>query len=459
MPRIGGQIARTLPRLDARCHVATRPPHDQSEPVWRLRSNQWSAQHLRSAVCSRLPWAPQLLPGPLHHGSPSPDRAKQLFSVTEVNSLADLASYHLPWQRLLALTPRATFFHTLGWLSSYWQHFGAQQRLRVLLVYAQDELVGIVPLVLRQEQTRVGAVRVLTYPLDHWGTFYSPLGRQQALTLWAAMRHVAHERRDWDLVDLRWVDRDALDRGRTPRAMTLAGLRPRERMMHAVSQIELDGTWETYWKGLDAHWRNNLRRSEKRLAAQGPVRYVRYRPAGTMHGDDDPRWDLFEACVTVARSSWQHRVRGGGNTISHPSVYPFLRDAHWAAVKAGAADVNLLYVDEQPVAFAYNYVWCGHVYGLRTGYHEELGRAGAGSVLMARMLQDSFDRADTSFDLGPDETHIKRHWTTRVAHSYQYTHYAWNLRAQALRWRRVLSGRGRPAKAGPKPLSTARGSR
>ncbi len=368
-----------------------------------------------------------------------------MFHVTEVNSLAELNSYHLQWQRLLAITPHATFFHTLHWLGAYWQHFGEHQRLRVLLVHAQDELVGIVPLVVRQEQTRLGPVRVITYPLDHWGTFYSPLGRQQALTLWAAMKHVASTARDWDLVDLRWVDRDTLDRGRTPRAMHLAGLRPSERAMHEVSKIDLTGTWQSYWNGLDGHWRNNVRRSEKRLASQGRLRYVRYRPAGAAHGDDDPRWDLFEACVRVARASWQHHVRGGGNTLSHPTVYPFLRDAHRAAVKAGAADINLLFVDEQPVAFAYNYVWRGAVYGLRTGYHEELGRAGAGSVLMARMLQESFALGDTAFDLGPDETHIKRHWTTRVTRSYQYTHYAWSLRAQALRWRRKLAGKaGRP---------------
>ena len=378
-----------------------------------------------------------------------------MFSVTEVNNLAELTSYHLHWQRLLAITPQATFFHTLGWLSAYWQHFGERQRLRALLVHAQDELVGIVPLVVRQEPTRLGPVRVLTYPLDHWGTFYSPLGRQQALALWAAMRHVASTPRDWDLVDLRWIDRDGLDRGRTPRAMVLAGLRPDERAMHEVSQIDLGGTWEAYWAGLDGHWRNNVRRSEKRLASQARLRYVRYRPAGAAQGEDDPRWDLFEACVQVARASWQHHVQGGGNTLSHPRVYPFLRDAHLAAVRAGAADVNLLYLDEQPVAFAYNYAWHGAVYGLRTGYHEELGRAGAGSVLMARMLQDSFNRGDASFDLGPDETHIKRHWTTRVTRSYQYTHYAWGLRAQVMRWRRKLAGSARLPRTRAKPSPTA----
>jgi len=399
--------------------------------------------------------APGLLTPRLHLAPAPAGKAKQVFSVTEINNLAELSSYHLQWQRLLAVTPQATFFHTLGWLTSYWEHFGERQKLRVLFVHAQGELVGIVPLVVRQERTRLGPLRVLTYPLDHWGTFFSPLGRQQALTLWAAMKHIASGRRDWDLVDVRWVDRDGVDRGRTPRAMMLAGLRPAERRMHEVSQIDLAGSWDAYWRGLDGHWRNNVRRSEKRLALQGRVTHVRYRPAGSACGDDEPRWDLFEACVSVARASWQHRVRGGGNTLSHPGVSEFLRTAHLAAVKAGAADINLLYVDERPVAFAYNYVWCGAVYGLRTGYHEELGQAGAGSVLMARMLQDSFARRDATFDLGPDETHIKRHWTTYVKGSYQYTYYSWGLRAQALRWRRRLAGKDHPVREGRQALSRA----
>ena len=65
----------------------------------------------------------------------------------------------------------------------------------------------------------MGTVRVLTYPLHDWGSFYGPIGpdpgetlERRAWSTWPAAR------RDWDVLELRWVDA-GLDRGETKQAM------------------------------------------------------------------------------------------------------------------------------------------------------------------------------------------------------------------------------------------------
>ena len=89
----------------------------------------------------------------------------------------------------------------------------------MLVVRADEQPLGILPLVVRSESTRVGRVRTLTYPLHDWATFYGPIGPNPTATLLAGLHHVHQTRRDWDLLDLRWVDLDGCDRGRTERAM------------------------------------------------------------------------------------------------------------------------------------------------------------------------------------------------------------------------------------------------
>jgi CelD/BcsL family acetyltransferase involved in cellulose biosynthesis len=122
-------------------------------------------------------------------------------------------------------------------------------------------------------------------------------------------------------------------------------------------------------------------------------------------------------------------------------VRDFLRDAHAAAAERGAIDINLLLISGRPAAFAYNYAWRGWVYGLRTGYDAALARAGAGSVLMHRMLQDSFERGDATFDLGAGYLDAKRYWQTTQRFSYRSTHFALAApRAQLLRAKRWLRG-------------------
>ena len=94
---------------------------------------------------------------------------------------------------MLPRTSAASFFHSFDWLEIYWRHFGDGQRLRVLVVRAGGEPLGILPLVVRSERTRLGTVRTLTYPLHDWGTFYGPIGPNPTATLLAGF--APHQRR------------------------------------------------------------------------------------------------------------------------------------------------------------------------------------------------------------------------------------------------------------------------
>ncbi len=362
-------------------------------------------------------------------------------SVVEVNDPAELASYRLLWNSLLPRTGNATFFQSLDWLEVYWRHCGSDQKLRTLVVAAAGRPIGILPLVVRKERTRVGAVRVLTFPLHDWGTFYGPIGPNPTATLLAGMRHIRQTRRDWDLVDLRWVDKIGCDFGRTQRVMQSTGFRPWEQPWARAAVVDTSGTWDAYWKGRTKKWRHNVRRLKRRLAKQGEVTHLRYRPEGEACGDGDPRWDLYDACLDIARKSWQGSSTTG-TTLCHESVEPFLRDAHAVAAKAGALDLNLLLVGGTPAAFAYNYCYRGSLFGLRVGFDPELSAHGPGTVLQQMVLEDSFRRGDHLYDLGIGSLDYKRHWETSQVTSYRYTHFpASATRAQLLRLKRWFQDR------------------
>jgi len=361
--------------------------------------------------------------------------------VHEVNDVQELAGYRLLWNSLLPRTAHATFFQSLDWLEVYWRHYGSDQKLRVLVVSAADEPIGILPLVVRTEPTRVGAVRVLTYPLHDWGTFYGPIGPNPTATLLVGLRHIRRTPQDWDLLDLRWVDTIGCDLGRTWRIMQSVGFRPREQAWARAATVDMSGTWEHYWKGRTKKWRHNVRRLERRLAERGEVTYVRYRPEGGARGDGDPRWDLYDACVHLAQESWQGSS-STGTTLSHRCVKEYLRDTHAVAAKCGSLDLNLLLVDGNPAAFAYNYVYRGSVYGLRMGFDPALATWGPGTVLQRMVLEDSFRRGDHLYDMGAGSLECKRHWETSEVTSYRYTHFPATVpRAQLLRMKRWFQDR------------------
>lgn len=348
--------------------------------------------------------------------------------IEEIRSIEQLPSIADAWIELLPDTTVASFFHYPQWLQTYWRHFGENQQLRILVDRCEGEIRGVLPLTVVVEPTRAGNVRLLTYPLAGWATWYSPIGGHPLETLQAGLSHIQSTARDWDVFDLRWV----ADCSETLAAFKSAGF-PAQRDVWGVAPIvEFKTDWETYWAKRKGKWRENVRRNERKLAEHGEVVYRRFR-------SDCSEADLHQCyndCLAVSQNSWQSEA-DDGTTISDACVEPFFRDCHSLAAELNCLDVNLLYSDQQPIAFAYNYVYEGSVVGMRMGYRAEDRHAGAGTVLMRRMIEDSFQRGDVDFDLGLDNEHSKRYWQTGERKAYRICHYPWSSpRAQALRLKR-----------------------
>jgi len=215
-----------------------------------------------------------------------------MIDVREFNLIDELHAYRVVWHSLLAQTPWATFFHSLEWLEAYWTHYGEDKKLRVLVLFSAGEPVGILPLVVLTERSKVGLLRVLTYPLHNWGSFYGPIGPDPRRVLNAGLDYIRSEPRDWDMLELRWSGAAASDLQQTASAMRRAGFQAYQTAWDRTAVIDLNDTWDAYLANHSSKWRNNVRRWERKLAQRGTIRYLRYRPLGEAHGEADPRWDL-----------------------------------------------------------------------------------------------------------------------------------------------------------------------
>ncbi|MDZ4656020.1 MAG: GNAT family N-acetyltransferase [Bythopirellula sp.] len=354
--------------------------------------------------------------------------------IVEINDLNQLQTYESAWNALALQTPRASFFHTYNWFVTFWKHFGENRRMRVLIVRSDETVIGIVPLCVVEESHRLNKVRVLTYPLHDWGMWFGPLGPNPSATMFMAFQHIRSTRRDWDMIDLRWSSVDPHDHEVTGRAMSAVGWKPQRHLYQQTSLIRFAKTnWETYLNSLSKKWRHEIRRQTRNLEKLGELEFVRHRPLAAVAGDGNPRWDLFEECVDVSRRSWQASA-DNGNTICHTEVLPFLRDCHAEAAQLGMLDLAILRVGGKALAFQYNYHHQGEVFGLRMGYDRAARELGVGKVLLARFIEDSFERGDRVLDLGIGEFDFKVRFRTDVEKSYRYSYYPWNAwRSQSVR--------------------------
>lgn len=346
----------------------------------------------------------------------------------EIRDVEQLESYRLAWTSLWRAGRQPWFTQSLDWLSAFVKLQSDRVALRALFISDDDEILGIVPLVSFTESSRFGPFRTLRYPLLSGLGCCGPIGSQPTFVLLEAMQHLMRSPAEWDILDLEGIDVEGVDNGRTKTALHVAGIRAEVTPWQTRSMIKLNGADEV----------NRIQvRADHVAALDHHMEYVRYRPEGMMHGDADPKVDLFDDCLSIVQNG-----NGLGESLLHG--HAMLSSLHAVAARNGTLDLNLLYLDDKPAAFVYGYLCDDCVTVVDAGIDARFagGRPGAmnaAEVLVAKMLCDSLQRGDRTFDLGAKPRPWLRSWSNAVRTIYHaQSARPSGLAVQAMRWGRAL---------------------
>jgi CelD/BcsL family acetyltransferase involved in cellulose biosynthesis len=262
------------------------------------------------------------------------------------------------WDELADRTAAPPFLRP-GWVCA-WAGAFARGPVRVAALRRDGQLVGVLPLMLRQ-----GAVRSPT----NWHTpVFGPVVEDYD----AAARLC-----DWLMgLGARSVSLDFVDSGSAAtrafeEAARAARYRPASRMRLHSPYVELSGK-DGVEQMLSAKRRSNLRRQSRRLGMLGPLSL----------DVDDGREDLdrrLTEAFAVDRSGW--KGERGSAIVSRPDTTKFYRDvAAWAAER-GWLRILLLRCGGRAIACDIGIDADGSHYLLKTGYAAEYRNYAPGVVL------------------------------------------------------------------------------
>ncbi len=361
-----------------------------------------------------------------------------MITVAEINDIERLDHFRLAWRDLLGKTRGATFAHSPEWLEHYWAHFGKGIKLRVLFVTLRNKIIGIVPLVVKPVATPLGTVRVLTYPLDNWGTFYGQIGGNSAATMVSAIRHIRSTRRDWDLIDLRYVDQEGHDHRRTANALKSVGYQGSSAPWRRLSLVDTcDTSWIEYLASRSPEAREHIQRSEEITARDGHVSFYRSRLEDPLAPGWNPRWDLWSQFEQMDfRHGNQTLIAGGAHTLKQK--LDFLRDIHGPASRSGMARIDALFVNHRVVAFAYGLQHTAGTDYLAIGRAPDTNPETV-TTLISNMIQQSILDGEPGVNLSLLSPSAASLWQNSVRHSYRCSHYPLTVpRSQLLRLNRWM---------------------
>lgn len=355
-----------------------------------------------------------------------------MIQISEYKSLSEFQKLRTIWGELHQQTRNASYFQSWDWLNQYLIHQGENVKPRILTISLAGRIIGIVPFIIKPVQTKLGNILALTYPLDSWGIHYSSLGPNPAASIAAAMRHLNKSRRDWDILDLRYIDEMGIDSGRTRNAMRLSGFQRMQRVWSKSSVVKMNHNVNSASDLLPKTTLNEYRISEKVLSRFENVEFHRYRPEQSVVDKPDYHWEIFSLFEKMSRET-KNFCPGLRENPASDRDWKFLRCVHEEAVRSGNLDLCWLTANDEVIAISYQYHHRGRLDSLGTVYSHHAGEEAA-NVLIGRMMEDGFERFDLAYYMNHEKSQLKLDWGNEIADSYRYSHYPLvSARSQLLR--------------------------
>ncbi len=330
-----------------------------------------------------------------------------MLTVETIQDFGRLQALAPQWNPLLQRSRSDGIFLTWGWISTWWQVFGARNRLLVLVAREAGELRGIAPLMIgRGPPPQSPLLRRLMF-IGQGGTYPEYLdfivepGREQEIVRAFCATLLGEHRRRWDVLFLERV----LDRSPNLAALCAAfaerGLEVELGQEIACPFIELPERFDALLKDKSAHFRKRWSYTRNRLQRDGDVSY-RFAPGEV---------SIDEAYRTLGRLN-RERFGDAGKSFRTPEYIEMHRRFCELSAPRGWLVLCLMQQGGEVIAAKYDFLYAGKLWGNQGGWSREHQQRRPGEILIGKLLEWGIARGAREYDfLGwPDE--YKERWST-----------------------------------------------
>jgi CelD/BcsL family acetyltransferase involved in cellulose biosynthesis len=352
--------------------------------------------------------------------------------VERVESLERLRELEPLLEDLFRRDPCATPFQSPAWLLPWVECFAAGAALRCLVVFAAGRAVVALPLMLAEHEFgERGAERCLRWIghglSDRLDALVDPLAPAPALE--CARRALGEL----------WAEVERLELDELPSAEPPHGLwckleQTRLEPAAVCPVLPLRRAGSELEPALPGWLRRNLRQTERRLETLGRIEWRSARAtesaaAANAAADAAPLAGLVAAFMELHSARW--RARGQQGVLADPRVQAFHRAAAPRLIERGLLALDVLYLDQTPLAATYVLRRAdAHLYLF--GFDPSLPRLSLGSLAIWRSIGQARDAGLGSYDFLRGSEPYKYAFGASNRQSYRCV----GVRAsrQALRW-------------------------
>jgi len=262
------------------------------------------------------------------------------------------SSLQAAWDELVARA-HGSLYLSYGWASTWWSVYGAGSRLRLLVCYHGDTLVGVMPMYV--QSLRIGVSRVTIARLVGANVppkvFDPPLNPEHAFSCVQSILSHLVQVEHCDVISIGPLSKECVAKGNL-----IAAAQNRPDVVRAVREVpsgvythfELPGTYDQYMSSLSRSERNNRKYYHRLLCREHEVRVEDLRTRDQIEAE-------FDSFVCLHTEQWRRQGRPG-HFGAWPQAKFFNRSVSLALAGLGRTRIIKVTADGIPILYQYAFV-------------------------------------------------------------------------------------------------------
>jgi CelD/BcsL family acetyltransferase involved in cellulose biosynthesis len=324
----------------------------------------------------------------------------------------ELSPHLEAWRMLASRAVHGEWWAGPDWMLPWLTAFGAPYEPAIFLVYAESQLVGVVPMV-RHRHRALGSAR-WTLPRNSHIRRIGWLSDIDPTDLLVSVFRACRRMSPYGAIAFPQIPAAETWESPLEAAIERCGLSTYRVEESESAVVDVSEGWDAYVQSRDGKLLRSLKRHLKRLTAEQGWHFEFHHDRSTI----DAAW---QAVLDVERRSWKH---GNGSSIANEAGTAVLYgDVVQRFAARDALQLWILRHEGAPVAHALGVVDRGCYYLLKNSFDEAYRSASPGVALVWYAMREATERGAVRLDFLGDATEWKRPLATHFPAYFTWTIY------------------------------------
>jgi len=307
------------------------------------------------------------------------------------------------WNDALQKSLDNHIFLTWEWLTSWWRFYGDKRRFLLVTVGSDQEIYAAAPLMSSNYKLYGLGLRKIEFiatPASDYHNFLLKENRRDHVRM--MIQYASKTDPEWDCFELKEIPENS-ETARILKTVSDKPLGLETRIQTSCPCVFLPNAFEEYLLSLGSSWRRNIRRWERRLKLNHKVCFE-------VCSDLEEVNEAMKIVFDLHQKRWRLRKQPGA--FADPKFCDFHLDVARSFFERGWLNLNLLTLDDEPVAAGYAFKYAQKLFCYLSGFDPQYSEYEVGNLRHVYLIKYCIENGLKEYDFLRGRESYKSQWNS-----------------------------------------------